>query len=42
MAPLLALGLIYFVMNYAISLAGLGLERRMHVGRRADLVGAMT
>lgn len=42
LAPLLALGLIYFVMNYAISLAGLALERRMHVGRRADLVGAMT
>ncbi len=41
LAPLLALGAIYFVMNYAISLAGLALERRMHVGRRADVVGAM-
>ena len=42
LAPLFALGLIYFVMNYAISLAGLALERRMQMGRRADLVGAMT
>lgn len=40
-APLLALGALYFVMNYAISLAGLSLERRLHVGRRDDLVGAM-
>ena len=41
LAPLLALGALYFVMNYVISLAGLSLERRLHVGRREDLVGAM-
>ena len=40
-APLLLLGAMYFAMNYAISLAGLSLERRFHVGRRLDLVGAM-
>lgn len=40
-APLLALGVLYFVMNYAMSRAGLALERRLHVGRRDDLVGAM-
>ena len=41
LAPLLALGVLYFLMNYAISLAGLALERRLHVGRRLDLAGAM-
>ena len=40
-APLLALAALYFAMNYAVSLLGLGLERRFHVGRRRDLVGAM-
>jgi His/Glu/Gln/Arg/opine family amino acid ABC transporter permease subunit len=39
--PLLALAVLYFVINYAISLAGAALERRYHVGRKADLVGAM-
>ena len=39
--PLLALGAVYFVINYAISLVGAALERRLHVGRRSDLVGAM-
>lgn len=42
LAPLLALGAFYFILNYAISLAGLAAERRFHVGRRQDLVGAMT
>jgi len=42
LAPLLALGAFYFLLNYAISLAGLAAERRFHVGRRQDLVGAMT
>ena len=42
LAPLLLLGAFYFVLNYAISLAGLAAERRFHVGRRQDLVGAMT
>ena len=40
-APLLALAVIYFLINYAISLGGAALERRFHVGRRLDLVGAM-
>lgn len=40
-APLLALAFLYFLINYAISLAGGALERRFHVGRRSDLVGAM-
>jgi polar amino acid transport system permease protein len=39
--PLLALAVIYFLINYAISLVGGALERRFHVGRRLDLVGAM-
>jgi polar amino acid transport system permease protein len=39
--PLLALAVIYFVMNYAISLAGRALELRFHAGQRSDLVGAM-
>jgi polar amino acid transport system permease protein len=39
--PLLALAVIYFLINYAISLAGGALERRFHVGQRANLVGAM-
>lgn len=42
LAPLLVLGAFYFTLNYAISLAGLAAERRFHVGRRQDLVGAMT
>lgn len=42
LAPLLLLGAFYFVLNYAISLGGLAAERRFHVGRRQDLVGAMT
>ncbi len=41
-APLLGLAVLYFLINYAISLAGGALERRFHIGRRADLVGAMT
>ncbi len=41
-APLLALAVLYFLLNYAISLAGGRMERRFHIGRRADLVGAMT
>ena len=41
LAPLLVLGALYFIMNYAISLAGLALERRLHVGHRRDLIGAM-
>ncbi len=40
-APLLALAVIYFLLNYAVSLGGAALERRFHVGRRLDLVGAM-
>ena len=40
--PLLALGVLYFVINYAISQGGAALERRYHIGRRSDLVGAMT
>lgn len=40
-APLLALAAIYFLINYAISLAGGVLESRFHIGRRSDLVGAM-
>jgi His/Glu/Gln/Arg/opine family amino acid ABC transporter permease subunit len=39
--PLLALGVLYFAINYAISLLGGVLERRFHIGRKADLVGAM-
>ena len=39
--PLLALAFLYFLINYAISLGGGALERRFHVGRRSDLVGAM-
>ncbi len=41
-APLLALAFLYFLLNYAISMAGALLERRFHIGRKADLVGAMT
>ena len=41
-APLLALAVLYFLINYAISLGGGALERRFHIGRRMDLVGAMT
>jgi His/Glu/Gln/Arg/opine family amino acid ABC transporter permease subunit len=40
--PLLGLAVLYFLINYAISLGGGALERRFHVGRRSDLVGAMT
>ena len=40
-APLLALGVLYFAINYPVSLGGGVLERRLHVGRRQDLVGAM-
>jgi His/Glu/Gln/Arg/opine family amino acid ABC transporter permease subunit len=40
-APLLALAVLYFLINYAISLGGAALERRFHSGSRADLVGAM-
>lgn len=40
-APLLALAFLYFLINYAISLGGGALERRFHIGRRSDLVGAM-
>lgn len=39
--PLLALAVLYFLINYAISLGGGALERHFHVGRRSDLVGAM-
>jgi His/Glu/Gln/Arg/opine family amino acid ABC transporter permease subunit len=39
--PLLALAVIYFIINYAISLGGGALERRFHIGRRLDVVGAM-
>ncbi|WP_158746478.1 amino acid ABC transporter permease [Acidisphaera sp. L21] len=39
--PLLALAVIYFLINYAISLGGGALERRFHIGRRLDTVGAM-
>jgi His/Glu/Gln/Arg/opine family amino acid ABC transporter permease subunit len=39
--PLLALAVIYFLINYAISLGGGALERRFHIGRRLDIVGAM-
>jgi len=39
--PLLALAVIYFVINYAISLGGGALERRFHIGRKLDLAGAM-
>ncbi len=41
-APLLGLAALYFLINYAISLGGGALERRFHIGRQADLVGAMT
>lgn len=41
-APLLALAFLYFLLNYAISMAGTLLERRFHIGRRDNLVGAMT
>ncbi len=41
-APLLVLAVIYFLINYTISLGGGVLERRFHIGRRSDLVGAMT
>ncbi|MGI4945809.1 MAG: amino acid ABC transporter permease [Janthinobacterium lividum] len=41
-APLLVLAAIYFLINYTISLGGGALERRFHIGRRSDLVGAMT
>lgn len=40
-APLLALGVMYFAINYAISLCGGALERRFHIGREIDVVGAM-
>jgi His/Glu/Gln/Arg/opine family amino acid ABC transporter permease subunit len=40
-APLLALAVLYFIINYAISLGGAALERRFHIGKRADLAGAM-
>ncbi len=39
--PLLALAFLYFLINYAISLAGGALERRYRIGRTSDLVGAM-
>ena len=39
--PLLALAVLYFVINYAISLLGGVLERRFQIGRRLDTVGAM-
>jgi His/Glu/Gln/Arg/opine family amino acid ABC transporter permease subunit len=39
--PLLALAVIYFLINYAISLLGGVLERRYHIGRKAETVGAM-
>ncbi|HEV2675390.1 MAG TPA: amino acid ABC transporter permease [Aliidongia sp.] len=39
--PLLALAVLYFLINYAISLVGARLERRFHIGARSDLVGAM-
>ncbi|HWK46327.1 MAG TPA: amino acid ABC transporter permease [Stellaceae bacterium] len=41
LVPLLALAALYFLINYAISLAGGSLERRFHIGRRSDLAGAM-
>jgi His/Glu/Gln/Arg/opine family amino acid ABC transporter permease subunit len=40
-APLLALAGLYFIINYAISLGGAALERRFHIGTRAELAGAM-
>jgi polar amino acid transport system permease protein len=40
-APLLALAVLYFIINYAISLGGGALERHFHIGSRADLAGAM-
>jgi His/Glu/Gln/Arg/opine family amino acid ABC transporter permease subunit len=40
-APLIVLAVLYFLINYAISLAGGLLERRFHIGRKSDLVGAM-
>jgi His/Glu/Gln/Arg/opine family amino acid ABC transporter permease subunit len=40
--PLLALGLIYFLMSYGISLAGLALEKRYAVGSNTNaVVGGM-
>jgi polar amino acid transport system permease protein len=39
--PLLALAVLYFLINYAISLGGGALERRFHIGRKLDLAGAM-
>ncbi len=41
-APLLVLAVIYFLINYTISLGGGALERRFRIGRRSDLAGAMT
>ena len=40
-APLLVLAGLYFLINYAISLLGGTLERRYHIGRKAETVGAM-
>ena len=38
--PLVALGALYFLINYAISQAGLAAERHFHIGRK-DVAGAM-
>ncbi len=40
-APLLALGVLYFLINYAISQIGAALERRFQTGSRIETVGAM-
>ena len=40
-APLLVLAVLYFLINYTISLGGGALERRFEIGRRSEPVGAM-
>ena len=39
--PLLELGVLYFLINYAISIAGGVLERRYRIGGRPEFAGAM-
>jgi His/Glu/Gln/Arg/opine family amino acid ABC transporter permease subunit len=39
--PLLALGVLYFLINYAISQAGAVLERRLGISTQTELAGAM-
>jgi ABC-type amino acid transport system permease subunit len=40
--PLLALGVLYFLMSYAVSQAGAVLERRLGISTQTELAGAMT